>query len=364
MPKPRKPENKGLPARWKLAHGAYYYNVPMGLEMMWDGKKLFRLGKTLPEAYAVWAARINNPEKAQTISQLLDRYLLQVVPTKAPSNQTTNIIWIKQIRAVFGNLPLNQIKPKHIYQYVDKRGQKKTDALGKVTGGKTAAYREIEVLSHAYTKAVEWGYIDRHPFKNEVRLKGERPRDRYIEDWEIEECISLDSKRKKGSIAAIQAYIGIKIITGMARSDLLRLTMSDLKDDGIHIQRHKTAKSSGKRTIYLWNGNLRACIEKAIAARPAISHFLFCKSNGHGYFNETTGRADGWGSMWGRFMERLMKETKVAKRFTEHDLRAKCASDAQTKEHARALLSHADAKTTDQIYRRKPEKVIPLDRGQ
>ena len=140
--------------------------------------------------------------------------------------------------------------------------------------------------------------------------------------------------------------------------------MSDLKDDGIHIQRHKTAKSSGKRTIYLWNGNLRACVEKAIAARPANSHFLFCKTNGHSYVNETTGRADGWDSMWGRFMERLMKETKVAKRFTEHDLRAKCASDAQTKEHARALLSHADAKTTDQIYRRKPEKVTPLDRGQ
>jgi len=50
----------------------------------------------------------------------------------------------------------------------------------------------------------------------------------------------------------------------------------------------------------------------------------------------------------------------VTERFTEHDLRAKCASDAATLEHARALLSHADARTTEAVYRRKPERVKPL----
>lgn len=44
---------------------------------------------------------------------------------------------------------------------------------------------------------------------------------------------------------------------------------------------------------------------------------------------------------------------------TEHDLRAKCASDAESLEHVRALLSHVDARTTDAIYRRKPEVVQP-----
>ena len=58
------------------------------------------------------------------------------------------------------------------------------------------------------------------------------------------------------------------------------------------------------------------------------------------------------------------KETKVIKRFTEHDLRAKCASDAESLEHARALLSHADARTTEAIYRRKPERVKPLNSKQ
>jgi len=64
--------------------------------------------------------------------------------------------------------------------------------------------------------------------------------------------------------------------------------------------------------------------------------------------------------MWQRFMDRVIAETKVEKRFTEHDLGAKCASDATSREHARALLSHADSRTTDAIYRRKPEVVKPL----
>lgn len=360
MPKPRKAENKGLPARWKLNHGAYYYQVPPGLEAKWEGKKMFRLGKTLPEAYAKWAERIGHLDSAETISELLDRYLLEVVPTKAPSSRESNILWIKQIRSVFGSLKLSMIQPQHIYKYVDKRSQKKLNENGRMTGGKTTAHREMEVLSHAFTKAVEWGYTHRHPFKNEVRLKGEIARDRYIEDWEIVEMLSMESRRKKGSVGAIQAYIRLKIITGMARSDLLRLTMSNFKDDGIHIQRHKTAKSTGKRTIYAWDAELRDCVEKAKAARPVLSAFLFCKRNGEGYINEETGKADGWDSMWQRFCARVLKETKIETSFTEHDLRAKCASDAETLEHARALLSHADARTTDKIYRRKPEKIASL----
>lgn len=360
MPKPRKAENKGLPARWKISHGAYYYQVPPGLESAWDGKKTFRLGKSLPEAYRAWADRIGSMDRASTIAQLLDRYAMEVIPTKKPTTRAGNALAIKTLRKVFGDQPLDDITPRHIYLFVDKRRKKKTSEDGKITGGLTVAHREVEVLSHAYTKAVEWGYLDHHPFKSEVRLEGEKARTRYIEDWEIVECLTLASKQKKGSVHAIHAYMRLKLMTGMARGDLLRLTAANIKDDGIHIRRHKTADSTGKRTIYEWTPELRAAIEMAKQARPALSPFLFCNRRGKGYINEETGECHGWDSMWGRFMDRVLKETKVIARFTEHDLRAKCASDAETLEHARALLSHADARTTEAIYRRKPERVKPL----
>lgn len=61
--------------------------------------------------------------------------------------------------------------------------------------------------------------------------------------------------------------------------------------------------------------------------------------------------------MWQRFVDRVLHETNVKERFTEHDLRAKVGSDAESLEKARALLQHADARTTQRIYRRKPERV-------
>jgi integrase len=352
MPRPRNKENNGLPKRWKLHHGAYYYLVPIGLEAAWDGKKKFRLGATLPEAYAVWAERVGRLDKIRNVGQLLEQYAMEVIPTKAPSTQTQNTAALKPLLEHFAPAPLNGLEPTVIYAYLRKRGKE---------GSKTGAKREVEVLSHALTKAIEWGYIKAHPFAWQMRIEGDAPRDRYVEDWELEECLSLKSRRKKGSVQAAQAYIRIKRITGMARGDLLRLKPGEFTDEGIPIQRRKTAKKTGKRTLYLWTDELRAAVADAIAARPVdISPWLFCTLKGECYIDEKTGRAGGWESLWRGFMARVMKETKVKERFTEHDIRAKTASDADSLEHAQALLSHADSRTTNRVYRRKAERVKPL----
>jgi integrase len=56
----------------------------------------------------------------------------------------------------------------------------------------------------------------------------------------------------------------------------------------------------------------------------------------------------------------LLAETKITQRFTEHDLRGKVGSDAESLERARQLLGHADSKITERVYRRKPELIRPL----
>jgi integrase len=241
---------------------------------------------------------------------------------------------------------MTSLKPRHVYQYVDKRS------------AKVAAHREIEVLSHAFTKAVEWGYIDKHPFKGEVRLDGEKPRTRYVEEWEVIECLALPALRKRGSIGAIQSYIRLKLLTGLRRGDLLRLRVSDLREDGIHVTTSKT----GKPIIYTWTPELSGAVDTALSVRPGvdISPWVFCNKRGECYVNEDTGEAPGWKSMWQRFMARVMAETKVTVPFTEHDLRAKVGSDAESRERARALLGHADERITERVYRRRPERVRPL----
>lgn len=353
MVKRRNQENKGLPARWRRKHGAFYFRVPPGLEDKWDGKKDFRLGSNLSEAYKVWAERIDRKGVGSTINDLLDRYALEVIPTKAPKTRQSNLFALVKLRAIFGAMSIHDIKPQHVYQYVDRR----RDKNGK--HARTAAHREIEVLSHAYTKAVEWGWIERHPFKNEVRLKAEKPRERYVEDWEIVECLALPAMRKRGSVKAIQAYIRIKLLTGLRNGDILRLRLSDCRDDGIHVNTNKNKKP----VIYTWEPALREAVEMAKSCRPLdIAPWLFCTRDGKCYLNEEKGEASGWKSMWQRFFKRVLAETKITQHFTEHDLRAKVASDAETLAHARALLAHVDERTTRRVYRRKPERVRPLVR--
>lgn len=360
MPRKRKPENKGLPARWRYTRNAYYYQVPPGLERFWDGKQTFRLGSTLPEAYARWAERLGSTNKASTIGQLLDRYALEVIPTKAAASRRRDVQHVKHLRPVFGDMPVGALKPQHVYKYVDKRSKKTTGEDGKTTGGASTARHEIALLSHAYTKAIEWGVVNDHPFKGKVRIEGPKARTRYVEDWEIIECLALPSARKKGSVLAVQAYIKIKLLTGLRGVDMLRLKISQLKEDGIHVTPSKTEESTGKSIIYKWTDELRAAVAEAKSVRPVhISPYLFCNRRGECYWDEAKGHAPGWQSMWKRYFTRVKTETKVTENFTEHDLRAKCASDAKTLAHAQALLAHADARTTSRIYRRKPEEVMP-----
>jgi integrase len=367
MPRKRsRPENQGLPARWRQRHGAYYYDVPAHLRHLWDGKREFRLGKSLPEAYRVWAARLNLHADVRTIGQLLERYALEVVPTKAPKSQDENTRAITRLRAVFGDMRIRDFKPIHAYQYRDRRKkQVKTKDAGQAVvntvKAPTTANRELEVLSHAFTKAIEWGYREDHPMiEGKFRKLPTPPRTRYVEDSEIVEALSIEPRRKRGSVHAVRAYIKIKLLTGLRRGDLLRLRKADLQEDGIHVQPRKTAKTTGKKLIIEWTPALQQAVDEALAARPVdIAPWVFCTRRGDPYVDED-GSARAWDSMWQRFMDRVLAETEVKDRFTEHDLRAKCASDAETLAHAQQLLAHASSATTKRIYRRKPERVKPL----
>jgi integrase len=279
------------------------------------------------------------------------------VPEFSPSYRTLCQSAIVRLKNTFGDKRISDIAPNDIHQYLNTRSKKST-VNGRTTGGNTIANREIEVLQNAFSWAVfSKGYLSRHPFKDQIKFLPEKARTRYIEDWEITEMMTITSNRRKGSFHAVKAYIKIKLLTGMAKGDLLRLTELDLREDGIHIQRHKVAHSTGKRTIYLWSEDLRQAIKEAIATRPARSTFLFCKKNGACYFNEKTGRAEGWESIWERFKKAVMEQTKVTENFTDHDLRAKTGSDAISVEEASKMLSHADTAVTRKHYRRKPDKV-------
>ena len=355
MPRARNNENRGYPKSWRFRYDAYYYRVPKGQEHLWDGKKEFHLGRSLSEAAAEWAKRVYRIEYDSTVDALLTRYKLDVIPTKAAATRRGDLQALINLRKVFGAMRPRDVLPRHIYKYVDTR-------IGK-NGEKSRAtgLYEIRIFKHVFTKAVEWGILDRHPFKGEVRLRRIRARDRYVEDWEIAQALALKPKRNSGSVLMIQAYIQLKLLVGIRRGDMLRLRMRDLTDVGIVVRPHKTINSRRTARIFQWTPALRQAVEQAKAARPIdFSPWLFCTRKGKGYFSEHSGQATGWDSMWQRFMTRLLKETDVKERFTEHDLRGKVGSDEVSVERASDLLGHASKEITKRHYRRKPEVIKPV----
>ncbi len=172
-----------------------------------------------------------------------------------------------------------------------------------------------------------------------------------MEDWELQEALKIASP-------FIAAYIRLKLLTGLRRGDLLSLKQSDLKDDGIHVTPRKTAHSSGKKIIYEWSEELRDSINEVLNLRKKVlSVWLFHTNRGQPYI-KLDGSANGFDSMWQRFMAKAIAQTSLEEKFTEHDLRAKVASDAELG-HARQLLGHSSDTTTRKIHQRRPDLVKP-----
>ena len=198
----------------------------------------------------------------------------------------------------------------------------------------------------------------------QVRIKGTGPRDRLIEDWEIEEALAIKSIYRGVLIANV--YIRFKLMTGLRCGDILRLKLSNLKEDGIHILLNKTKHSTGKRLIIEWDleGEMRALLDKIQRIPPRRIGYapLFVTRQGKSYI-DSDGRCNAFDSLWQRFMDKVLEMTKVTDRFQERDLRAKVASDSDSLIEASERLGHADTAITQRVYRRKPVRIQPLKKG-
>lgn len=375
MPRKRNKENVGLPNRWRFTRGAYYYQVRDAERQYFDDKRTFRLGRTLAAAHDEFSKRLRliptdeqpAEDELRTVVQMLDWYERDVVPTKAPRTQIDNHAYVVELKKFFGSPPalIVQVKARHAFAYFNWRRKK--------GAGKRRARLEVALLSHAFTRVMRKGVpgLDIHPFIDKVRFEGpeetSQPRERYIEDWELEEALKLKPRRKYGSVRMLQAYIRIKYITGLRRADMLRLRVTEISDDqgrtfkgdGIFVKARKTAKTTGHRKTILWTEELQDALRDAVAARPVdFSPWVFCDKAGECYVDER-GLCSGFDSVWQRFVDRVIAETKVTERFQEKDIRGKTGSDSESDQEAAKLLGN-DVKIARRHYRRRGEKVRPL----
>jgi len=346
MVKPRNREHKGLPVGWRYKNGAYRYRVPPGQEHLWDGKTEFKLGKTLSESHLVYAGMISSVDGAiQSFNQLVDRYLLEVTPTKAQSTQIDEVRHLSKLKEMIGDNPVKAFKPYHAYQLRDtiytntQRGS-----------GETYTNRVMEKLKHLLTKAIEWGVIAEHPMtESKFKMLPTPKKSQIRRALSIEQVEVMLPK----AVPWLQCYVKLKLMTGLRQVDLLLLTVRNITPDGLLVTHHKTEDSSGKTTLYEWTSELRAVINQLKAMPPASIH-LFKTQQGKLYF--VNGRyTTAFSSSWARWMKWFPKEL----RFSERSIRNLVGSEDELDE-ASKRLGHADTSTTAKYYRLKPTIVTPL----
>ena len=269
----------------------------------------------------------------RSMNDLFERYEIEVIPTKAPRTQKDNTREIKLLRAVLGEMAPRQFLPRHGYAYYNER--KKTSLC--------RAVNEMALLSHVFTKAVEWGVVDANPCR-EIRKQRPKPRQRYVTEQEYQAAY-------EAMPPMIQCAMNLAVLTSLRPADLLGLERSNLTDEGIHIDTRKT----GKRLIIQWSEELRKVVKEARSLPPHIRQPLISNRRGKPY------TVSGFNSIWYRWMRRSVadKDNPLTESFQFRDLRAKSASDDRL-ESATARLGHSDPRLTEHIYRRKPTLVRPL----
>lgn len=339
-PKPRGADNRGLPARWRLRYGRYYYRPRDSERAAFDGRAEFRLGRTLGEAYRVFGERMEWLDEINTIDELCNRYLMEVMPHKAPATQRSQARSMQRIRAALGHNAVPVIEPVHIYRY--------RDAVAKKYSQK-AANLDLELLSHMFTKALEWGARRDHPMTGKKVVKYSlAPRDRYVEDWELRAAMSI-------APPLIACYVPLKLLTGLRKGELLSIRLSDMTQEGIQVARSK----GGRPVVYEWTPELQAAVEAVKKLRRRVKGLhLFSTRTGQPYI-DSEGLTSGFDSIWQRFMAKALRETALEQRFTEHDLRAKVGSEAENVARAQELLGHTTAGMTQRVYRRKVARIKP-----
>jgi len=345
----RRKLDKHLPQRVYLRRGSYFY-VDLG-------KKWRNLGRDPVSMYRKLAEIIDTPRNCATLSGVLDRYLIEVLPNLAPRTQSDYRGYIENLRIVFGSAPPREVTPGHVGDYQSKRAERSI----------VQANREKSCLSAVFTAALKWHLVDTNPCRLVPKLR-EAERDRYVTDTEFMAVYRLASPM-------LQCAMDLATMTGQREGDLLKLSRSQLTDEGIAFSigkskrrhpRHGKIVETAKKLIIEWSPELRAVTDRLKKLGPDIRPTLLCNLKGKPF------TPDGFRSNWHRLMARATTEGEdgtapaLAERFTFHDLRAKSASDDNL-EGATERLAHEDPRTTQKVYRRKPRRARPglkiLDTG-
>lgn len=319
----RRTQNLHLPQRMYCKHGSYFY---VTLDNRW-----INLGRDFNVAKIEWAKLDGSSPPPKGMAALIERYMAEVAPLKAPRTYRDNLIEVENLKKVFGKMNPKDVRPHHIGSYLDLRGKK----------APTRANREKALLSHILTKGMRWGFLDSNPCFGVARNK-ETARTRYISD---KEYLKVWQKAN----LTIRCLMDLAYLTSQRISDLLDIEHADISSAGIEFIQQKT----GKKLRVAMTADVKSVIDRCRRIYPKVkSKYLFYSKQGDRYT---------YGGISAMF-RRSAKKAGVTD-FHFHDLRAKAITDSTLAgQDAQKLAGHSTPAMTERYVRLHMfEDVQPLN---
>jgi integrase len=154
--------------------------------------------------------------KHRTISDLLARYREDVFPQKRSSTVYNQVYHLQWWETQLGQYALCEITPALIVENRDKLAR---------TRKNSTVRRYLAVLSHAFTVAVEWQWINENPVSKVRKPKEPRGRVRFLTDDERERLLAACKVSRNRYLYLI---VVLAISTGARRGELLSLRWPDV----------------------------------------------------------------------------------------------------------------------------------------
>lgn len=186
----------------------------------------------------------NAESKKHTFKELIDRYVMGVLPNKKDSRKREGqLMWWKE---QLGHYLLSEVTPAIIAEKRDlllsgvtPRGTKRSPAT---------VVRYLAALSHAFTVGCnEWGWVDDSPLRKVTKPKEPRGRVRFLDTSE-RECLLRVCQESKNRY--LYMVVVLALSTGMRLGEIMQLRWGDVDLEKGRIILHET-KNGERRVVPL-----------------------------------------------------------------------------------------------------------------
>lgn len=225
-----------LPPRMHRKKNSYFLVTWDGTKRTWTAlgtdyhKALVKYGQLLPPDIA----------PGKTFGDLATEYLKTEFNKLAPATRESYTLALNSLIKAFGKAPVNQIRPSDVGRYMDLRSSIHS------------ANREKAVLSKILNLGVRWGWCEENVAKK-VNYHPTKRRQRILTQDEFRKI------RQASTSDLIPVFMDLAFITGLRVGDLLAMTWSQVREDGLYVKQSKNSVEG----VYEFTDSLTWVLDRA-----------------------------------------------------------------------------------------------------